>query len=302
MLSSYFKEKYKQHLKTAYTLYYDDLSEYGNPATATKIFYFIPGFDGVPGQIRFVIPSLIRKFGKNIYIKCLYLNEYSSQKAIWEKYTLDNCDKKKDVVAQDLLNLAKHHPHIHVIALSNGFYDFAYATTELAAIMSRLTLYWAACAPDSFLNNVLFNQMYKLNGFKEKEYRWAAIPSHNWLAILNPELARTYTWKKGLESRTFHIDDLITRFPCCKLMWFYISIDAMNAYVERCLMNIRHPLNIHSYALIASNDGFWPNNKAEDKIKILKKYLANPATLTKKNSHCWVAEPSNMNEFINLFN
>ena len=84
-----FIDSYEKSLKTDYRYFYDDFDEYGN-RDASHAFYFIEGIGGVPGQIRFALPSLIRYFGTNIYIKSLHLKEFSSQEFIWNKYTLEN--------------------------------------------------------------------------------------------------------------------------------------------------------------------------------------------------------------------
>ena len=66
--------------------FYDDLEQVGNPQTCTEAFYFIPGFNGTPGQARFGLPSLVKKFGHNIFLKGLYLEEFSSRRPTWMKY------------------------------------------------------------------------------------------------------------------------------------------------------------------------------------------------------------------------
>lgn len=302
MFHKYFQSCYLKHLETAYSLYYDDLSEYGNPLTATEVFYYIAGIDGVPGQIRFALPSLLRRFGRNIYVKCLYLDEYAADKPIWEKYTIENCNRRKQVIIQDILMLATQHQHINILAFSNGFYDFIHASSELFSVLPQLNLYWAACSPDHFLPDNSFEKIYAINGFKCGEYRWAAFPLNNWLTWLNPEMAVTHRWKRGGQHRVFHIDDVVTRFLCLKFYWFYISLDAFNACLKWSLRNFREPIQIRSCVLAAENDGFWCGPSRNNMEKTIAKYLTNTKVLKKPNSHSWVAEPNNMDEFLNLLN
>jgi len=301
MLSEHFKKKYLHHLENAYTLYYDDLSEYGNPLTATEVLYFIPGTDGVPGQIRFILPSLLRHFGKNIYIKCLYLDEYSASRPVWEKYTIANCNRRKETIIQDLLTLAKRHAHINVLTYSNGFYDFLHTSNELAHIHKQLTLHWTACAPDRLgPPNRWLKQIYKLNGFQHEGYSWLAFPCNNQLAWLNPEMTTTYLWKRGKQHRIFYKHDLVTRFKVMKLYWNYVSLDAFNACLEWSLRDFKKPLNLTSYVLVAGKDGYWAGVKIDKIIETIEKYLANPKVLVKPSSHSWAAEPNNMSDFLNF--
>lgn len=301
MFSNLFKKSYLDHLKNAYTLYYDDLSEYGNPLTATEVFYFIPGVNGVPGQVRFILPSLLQHFGKNIYIKCVYLDEYSASRPVWEKYTIPNCNQRKKIIVQDLLELASRYPRINVLTYSHGFYDFLHASNDLATIHTQLTLHWTACAPDQLAPpNHWLKQLYKMNGFEHEGYRWLAFPCNNQLAWINPEMTTTYQWRKGKEHRIFYKHDLVTRFKVMKLYWNYVSLDAFNACLEWSLRAFQKPLTFPSYVLIAGKDGYWAGVKMDKIVATIEKYLANPKILIKPTSHSWAAEPGNMEDFLKL--
>jgi len=123
-----FRERYLRPLRD-YRFFYDDVNEIGNAATAEHVFYFVPGINGTPGQMRFVLPSLTRVFGSRIYLKALHLPEFSAHRPTWQKYTPANLDLKLARLRADLVALLARHPRITVIASSNGFYDFAAAAS-----------------------------------------------------------------------------------------------------------------------------------------------------------------------------
>ena len=77
MLQQHFKSRYFESLGF-YKHFYDDIWQYGSEENPDKVFYFIPGINGTPGQIRFALPSIFKQYGPNIYIKCCYLEEFSS--------------------------------------------------------------------------------------------------------------------------------------------------------------------------------------------------------------------------------
>lgn len=131
MSSENFIKSYEKSLKQVYRYFYDDFEEYGN-RDASHAFYFIEGIGGVPGQIRFAFPSIIKKWGTNVYIKSLHLKEFSAKEFIWNKYTLKNIEKKKEKIISDLNNLGKKYKRVTIITSSNGFYDFAFAYPKLS--------------------------------------------------------------------------------------------------------------------------------------------------------------------------
>ena len=69
MLQKLFRRRYLESLKF-YKHFYDDIYEYGNRDDPTKVFYFVPGISGVPGQVRFILPSLYQADGAEIYVRC----------------------------------------------------------------------------------------------------------------------------------------------------------------------------------------------------------------------------------------
>ena len=91
-----FREKYLHSLHDL-RFFYDDVAEIGNAETAEHAFYFVPGLNGTPGQMRFLLPSLIRVYGNNVYLKSLHLPEFSARVATWEKYTLENISQTRAV-------------------------------------------------------------------------------------------------------------------------------------------------------------------------------------------------------------
>ena len=130
-LRKLFKRRYFESLEF-YKHFYDDISEYGNKENPSKVFYFVPGINGVPGQIRFVLPSLYRRYGRDIYIRCCFLPEFSATKPIWEKYTIENMDRKRATIVADISALLSAYGDVTVVASSSGFYDFVHAYDALS--------------------------------------------------------------------------------------------------------------------------------------------------------------------------
>ena len=146
-----FRERYLRSLDD-YRFFYDDVTALGDRDDAEHIFYFVPGINGTPGQMRFVLPSLTRVFGSRIYFKALHLPEFSARRPTWEKYTIANLDRKLAQLRADLAQLLARHERVTVIASSNGFYDFAAAAGAFPPeeLRERVHLIWGACAPDHF--------------------------------------------------------------------------------------------------------------------------------------------------------
>lgn len=281
-----------------YRHFYDDIHEYGNRETARKVFYFIPGIGGVPGQIRFIFPSIFNLYGANIYIRCCHLPEFSATRPIWEKYTVANVDRKRDVIVDDLSALLSAHDEVTVIASSNGFYDFIHAYDELndARAGKRLTLLWGACAPDRFEQPVWEPLFYRMNGFVHNGHRWMAFPNHNLLKFVNPETTTTFKWRYGLQKKTFFKADLESRFVCFNLYWDYVSVGCFNEMLGHTLRNFRKPIDIETRVLIAANDGYW-QGRSEDGIRtFIDRYVANKTLIFKNTSHLWVVAPENVTE------
>ena len=131
MLAELFKREYLASLG-CFALFYDDFAEYGD-RDAPLAFYFVPGIDGVPGQVRFALPMLLRTVGPHIYVRSLHLEEFSAKRPIWEKFTPANVDKKRERIVADLDRLAGRHEKLFVMCSSSGFYDFLSAYGELSA-------------------------------------------------------------------------------------------------------------------------------------------------------------------------
>jgi hypothetical protein len=300
MSAQKFMKSYDKSLKTYYRYFYDDLDEYGN-RDAPHAFYFIEGIGGVPGQIRFALPSLIKYFGTNIYIKSLNLKEFSSQEFIWNKYTLENINKKRDKIILDLNNLEKKHKRITIVASSNGFYDFLYAYPKLSKeLLKKSELIWCAVAPDHFEKTKWENFFYKMNGFTKDGHRWFAFPNNNLLKFLNPELKLKHIWKSNGLKKKFNKNDLEFRFKHLGLWWGYVSVTCFNELLKHITDNSNYPINIKSYILVAATDGYWQGKPVSVIKNHLDKYLTNKEVVYKKASHLWLLMPDNVTDLLKL--
>lgn len=295
-----FLKAYEKSLKTYYRYFYDDFEEYGNKDAGMAI-YFIEGIGGVPGQIRFAFPSIIRHFGTDIYIKSLHLKEFSSKEFIFNKYTIENIKKKKEKIIKDLNNLGKKYKRVIIVASSNGFYDFLYAYSGLdKALLSKAELVWCAVAPDHFQKTKYENFFYKINGFTKDNHKWFAFPNTNLLKYLNPELKLTHKWKYHGFKKTFYKNDLEFRFKCMGLWWAYASITCFNEILKHIIDNSKYPIDIKSYVLVAANDGYWQGKSKAEIEKHLDKYLTNKEVIYKPSSHLWLLMPENISEILSL--
>jgi len=295
-----FKKRYFESL-FFYKHFYDDFSEYGNKENPSKVFYFIPGINGVPGQIRFVLPSLYRRYGHDIYIRCCFLPEFSATKPIWEKYTIENMDRKRAMIVADLSALLSAYGNVTVVASSSGFYDFVHAYDALsdAAAAGRLKLVWGACAPERFKPTRWEALFYSLNGFGHNGHRWVAFPNHNLLKVFNPETATTFRWRHQTQRKTFFKVDLESRFVCFKLYWDYVSVGCINEMIEHALRNVRGPMNIEAHVLVGTNDGYWQGRSNNEIVEAIGKYVSPRSIIFKNTSHLWVVVPENVTELLN---
>jgi len=300
ILTKKFIKKYIDAIKNDYRYFYDDIDEYGNVNSDTA-FYFIEGINGVPGQIRFALPSIFKKFGKNIYIKCCYLKEFSCKELIWDKYTIKNIDKKRDKIASDLNKMAKKYKEIKIVVSSNGFYDFLYAYPKLnKKTLTKSQLFWVAVAPDNFKPTKWQNFFYKLNGFKKDNFTWFAFPNTKFFEFLNPEFKTEHKWAyKGMKKK-FYKNDLELRFKCFGVRWCYASIECFSSFLSHILKNSKYPIDIESYILVATNDGYWQGKSIKEINKHIDKYILNKKIIYKKASHLWVLMPENITELLNL--
>ncbi len=300
MFQDVFKRRYLESLRF-YKSFYDDIHEYGSERRARRVFYFVPGLNGAPGQVRFIFPSLFQKYGANIYVRCCYLAEFSATRPIWEKYTPENLDRKRAVIVKDLSDLLSRHGDVTVIASSNGFYDFLYAYDAVrdAAAGNTLRLLWGACAPDRFEESPWESVFHRLNGFVYNGHRWAALPNHDLLRFINPETNTTFRWKYGNQKKTFFKIDLESRFVCFNLYWDYVSVSCFNAMQEHLLRNASAPIDIETHVLAATADGYWQGRGEKDIMAVLDRYIARKTVLFKNASHLWVIAPENASALLN---
>ncbi len=287
-----FRTRYLRSLGD-YRLFYDDLDEIGNPDEADHAFYFVPGMNGTPGQMRFMLPSLTRIFGSRIYLKALHLPEFSAGRPVWEKYTLANVDRKLARLRDDLHALLARFERVTVLCSSNGFYDFAAAAGELCAAVppGRLHLLWGACAPDCFRSTPWERVFYPLNGFMHQGHRWFAYPNHNLLQVFNPETSTSFHWRDGGCRRIFHKADLESRFRCAGLHWCYVSPSQLGAAVRHVVSRIRGPLHLPADALIAAKDGYWQGRSRDEVTRLVQSYLPGCQLDFQPVSHLWVVVP-----------
>jgi len=299
MLTALFRRRYLESLRD-YKHFYDDIHEYGSERRARRVFYFVPGINGTPGQIRFVLPSLHRVFGPDIYVRCCHLSEFSALRPIWEKYTRENMDRKRDVIVQDVVELLAHHGRLTVIASSNGFYDFLHAHERLRRRVDpdQLRVLWGACAPDRFEDTVWESVFFPLNGFVHQGHRWFAVPNHNALRLLNPETSTSQRWRHGRHKKTFFKMDLESRFVCLGLYWDYVSVSCFNEMLAHVRARVRTPLEADTYALVAANDGYWQGRAREEVLALIRRYAPRARAIFKRASHLWVVTPENVTEVL----
>jgi len=288
-----FRERYLQSLHDC-RFFYDDIAEIGNPDEADHAFYFVPGMNGTPGQMRFMLPSLTRVFGSRVYLKALHLPEFSARVPMWEKYSMANVDRKLARLRRDLCGLLERFEQVTVLCSSNGFYDFAAAAGELCATVrpGRLHLLWGACAPDRFGPTRWEKMFYPLNGFMHEGYRWFAYPNHNLLQLFNPETSCSFRWQEGTNRRDFVKADLESRFVCAGLQWCYTSPTQLSAAVRHVVGQIPGPLHLPADTLIASNDGYWQGRSRAEVEHLVRSYLPGCHLDFRPASHLWVVTPT----------
>ena len=298
-LAAAFRERYLRSLHD-YRFFYDDVNEIGNPASAEHVFYFVPGINGTPGQMRFVLPSLTRVFGSRIYLKALHVAEFSAHQPTWEKYTVPNLERKLAQLRRDLLQLLARSGHVTVIASSNGFYDFAAVAGTLPpeVVRERLHLLWGACAPDHLEPTPWEPVFYPLNGFDHQGHRWFAAPNHNALHPFNPETNTSYRWRDRWNRRRFVKVDLESRFHFLGLQWNYVSTSQLGAAVRHVVRQISGPLELPSAALVAANDGYWRGQTRDTVERTIRRYLPSCELVFKPTSHLWVVTPTHVTELL----
>jgi hypothetical protein len=296
VLARHFQQRYLQSLED-YRFFYDDITEVGNADTARHVFYFVPGINGTPGQMRFLLPSITRAFGPDVYLKALHLPEFSARVPMWEKYSPANVDRKIAQLRTDLRGLLARFERIAVLCSSNGFYDFAAAAGDFdaAEIESRVQLVWGACAPDRFGPTAWEKIFYPLNGFEHRGHRWWAYPNHNAFTAVNPEASTSFAWRDG-GGRPLFKTDLESRFRCGGLQWCYTSPSQLGQAAQRAVAQIRRPWRAPAEALVAANDGYWQGRPRVDIEHRIRWYLPQAHCEFKPTSHLWVVNPTNVTE------
>ena len=301
MFEQIFRRRYLESLRF-YKYFYDDICVYGDPGTARRVFYFIPGFGGVAGQVRFIFPALHARYGNDFHLRCCHLPEFSASRPIWEKYTPANLDLKRRVIVDDVERLLERHGEVVILVSSNGFYDFVHAFDALAgaAAEGRLKLLWGACAPDRFDESAWEPLFFRLNGFIHDDHRWFAYPNHNLLKPINPETSTSHLWRLGRQAKTIHKIDLESRFVCFNLYWDYTSVGCFNAMLEHMLRGAREPLAIEAHVLVGAADGFWQGKGPDTVRAVIGKYLSNATVTFKPASHLWVMTPEHVADIFAL--
>lgn len=283
-----------------YRQFYDDFCEYGNSAAETAL-YFIPGINGVPGQIRFALPSLIKRYGTDIYVRCLKVPEFSANTLIWEKYTPANMDRKRAQIISDLNELAENYKHVKIIVSSNGIYDFMFALNGLnQGLFEKAVLFWVAVAPDSFDPTPWEKFFYRINGFQEDGHRWFAVPNSNMLKMLNPEVSVWHQWQREGVTKKWSKTDIEFRFHCFGMLWMYVSISRFNEMLAYMRKDAQFPIPIQSYILAATADGYWQGKPQAAITRLIGRYFTDNEVLYRKASHLWVLTPDNLDDLLAL--
>lgn len=298
MLTDLFKDRYMKALGD-YRMFYDDANVYGDLESARFVAYGIPGINGSPGQFRFALPAFSRLFGNEFYMKVLHIEPFSTRYPIWQKYTIDHLNLKRDQIQKDIKFLLSKRDQVAVFISSNGLYDFLHAVDGFTEDeKARLVIFWVACAPDYFEPTRWETFFYKLNGFIYDDYRWAAFPNHNWLKFLNPETTSTLKWKPQRPYKRLSKHDVEFRFQLGGILWGYYSIDCFNDCLKHMLRHFSEKLSMKTYVLAASNDGYWQGKTQQQIEQAMRVYLADPVMMFKPTSHLWVVTADNITELL----
>ncbi len=296
MFNHQFRSAYLASL-THYRHFYDDFDVYGDPERAEFAFYFVPGINGTPGQVRFALPSLIQRFGPNLYLKGCFLPEFAASRPIWEKYELRNVDKKRERIGRDLREMLGRFKGIYVIASSNGFYDFYLAARGLEKeLLSRITLLWIACAPDKFGISPWVEFFHRWTGFEHGGCKWAAVPNSNWLKRMNPETSIELAWRYADQRRTYFKEDLESRFRCFGVRWAFTSPECFNRTLDSARGG--EPIDVTTHVLAAANDGYWYGKPPGALDETLDRYLVKRQVLRRPASHLWVVTPDHLTAYL----
>lgn len=299
-IRSCFENGYLNSLRS-YRLFYDDVHEYGNPDQASHVFYFIPGLNGVPGQIRFTLPAFHQVLGHRFYIRGLHMPEFAAMQPVWEKYTEQNVLRRRQVICEDLEGLIERFGRLYVLTSSTGFYEFAAALVDCPAhLRQSMTVLWAAAAPDSFMPSRWESVFRPLSGIIRNGCSWTALPNHDAFGILNPEARATHRWRGETGAQTLYKTNLESRFRAFGLSWAYFSIERINWFMRICTDCVKEPIEMDAYVLAGSRDGYWQGKSPDEMMQVIGRYLAQPRYVWKKASHLWVTIPPNISELISL--
>lgn len=284
-----------------YKMFYNDIHEYGNPQDCSDVLYFIPGFNGTPGQIIFGLPGILRHFGPKLYVKCLFVPQMSCQNPTWIKYSPESMQAKRDQMVADILGLLELGKTVNIVVSSSGFYDFLAAYPGLQKHKDRLKLFWVSCAPDAVSPNRWQKVFYPINGFEFEGCKWFAYPNIQLLKKLNPECGVYYKFKDGEQHNTYYKNELESRFYHKGLMWDYISIDYFNQVLGANLALFRAAgakLDLETHVLAGIKDGFWDDSSPAKIQEVLDKYIVNYRILYKETSHLWVVAPNHIYDLL----
>ena len=297
LLSRRFLERYHRSLSD-YRCYYDDITEVGNPSSASTAFYYVPGISGSPGQMRFSLPSLTRVFGARIYAKGLHTPAFSVSVPIWDKYTLRNADAKLVQLRADLLSMLERFDRFAVVCSSNGLYDFLAAASAFPGGFpeSRVELVWVSCAPDEFAASPWERVFCPLNGVLVGGHRWFAYPNAGALRFVNPETAPSFVWRAGQQRRRFRKADVESRFHCFGLEWDYISASQLGSAARHVVDQISRPWGAPADVLIADNDGYWQGASLDTVTAVVRRYVPRATCTIREGSHVSVVNPTTLTD------
>jgi len=300
LLTGHFLRQYHASL-FYYKHFYDDTCVYGDPDSCTDAFYFVCGFNGSPGQIKFGVPSIVKRYGRDVYIKSLYVEEFSCHHPSWIKYTSHHLEKRRQTMVRDLVEMTNRFPRVRVIVSSTGFYEFLAVYPELLELKHKLILYWVSCAPDQVSRSIWQSYFYGFNGFSYRGMKWFSYPNHQLLRLFNPECATRKNWKHDQQKNTFYKIGLESRFFCFGLLWDYASWDCITFFLDNNLSIYRKSglqIDIETHVLAGTRDGFWDDSRPEVIEKTLDKYIREKRVIYKQSSHLWVVTPENISELI----
>ena len=300
LFADLFLERYHNSL-FYYKNFYDDLYEYGNNTNCEEVIYFIPGFNGTPGQVRFGFPGIMKRFGNKIYLKCLHLNEFSCKYPYWLKYNEDNLKKRRDQIVSDLYELSNIGKTIRVFASSTAFYDFLSVYPRIKNIKDQLILYWGSCAPDIISKTKWEGILSRWNGFVYNGMKWYSYPIHRYIRWINPECRDRYYWKYKEQRNTFFINDIESRFFVNGILWDYISTDCYNFLMDSSLADFRRTgekLDMEVHILAATRDGFWEDSSPENIERTVNKFTRYERIIYRPTGHLWIVTPENIYDLI----